>query len=237
MSKKLTGFVAKLNTKKGTSRKGKPYTLYSMRLTDKTGEEIDAWFQCAFDKPDCQEGDYIQVPVTSRDDGNYDVNVGEIKVSKNPPANPTAKKAGGGGTAAPSRSKDSDLFGEIGGYNTEDDIRRMSYTAARTHALEATSLLLEHGGLKLVKADTKAGFAARFDLITETIDKLTIEYFFDAAGGRKLETISDSFEGSPEGDGPLPDTEDDDFETGDDPDDEFALDDDEGDLDDEPEFD
>jgi hypothetical protein len=235
MSKKIVGFVAKVNTKKGTSRKGKPYTLYSMRLSDKGGEEIDAWFQCAFDKPDCQEGDYVQVEVDSRDDGNYDVNVNSIKVSKNPPANPAAKKAASGGGGRKAAPTESDLFGEIGGYNTEDDIRRMSYTAARSHALEAVSLLLANGGLKLVKADTKAGFAARFDLITEAIDKLTIEYFFDAAGGRKLETVSDSFEGSPEGDGPLPDTEEDGFEEGDDPDDEFAQDGD--DLDDDPEFD
>jgi hypothetical protein len=232
MSNKV-GFVAKLNTKKGTSRKGKPYTLYSMRLTDKSGEEIDAWFQCAFDKPECQEGDYVQVPVTARDDGNFDVDVGGIKVSKNPPANPAAKKSGGGGgrKAAPTES---DLFGEIGGYNTEDDIRRMSYTAARTHALEAVSLLLEHGGLKLVKTDSKAGVSSRFDVITEAIDKLTVEYFYDAAGGRKLETVGDSWEGAPEGDGPLPDAEDEDFEDGDDPEDEFAQDDTE--LDDDDDF-
>jgi hypothetical protein len=234
MSKKITGFVAKVNVKKGTSRKGKPYTLYSMRITDKSGEEIDSWFQCAFDKPECQEGDYVQLEVDTRDDGNYDVKVPSIKVAKNPPANPGAKKSTGGGTSAPSRSKDSDLFGEIGGYNTEDDIRRMSYTAARSHAIEVAGLLLANGGLKLVKADTKAGFAARFDLITETVDKLTVEYFYDAAGGRKLETVSDSFEAAPEGDGPLPDTEDEGFDEGEDPDDEFAQD---GDFDDEPDFD
>jgi hypothetical protein len=241
MSKNIIGFVAKLNVKKGTSRKGKPYTLYSMRLTDKSGEEIDAWFQCAFDKPECQEGDYIQVPVTARDDGNYDVVVNGIKVSKNPPANPSAKKRSAGGGTKASGTPTSDLFGEIGGYNTEDDIRRMSYTAARSHALEAVGLLLEHGGLKLVKADTKAGTASRFDLITEAIDKLTIEYYFDAAGGRKLETVSDSFEATPEGDGPLPDAEGDAEELDrlsfeDEAEDEFAQD-EEGDFDDEPEFD
>lgn len=214
MSKTFVAFVAKVNQKKGTSRKGKPYTLFSMRLTDKDGEEIDAWFQCAFDKPECQEGDYIKVVTEPRDDGNFDVKVDSIQVSKNPPANPAAKKkaSGGKGGGAGAKVSESDLFGEIGGYNTEDDIRRMSYTAARTHALEAVGLLLEYGGLKLVKADSKAGVASRFDIITEAVDKLTIEYFFDAAGGRKLTTVADSFEGAPEGDGPLPDAEEDEFE-------------------------
>ncbi len=220
----IVGFVVKVNYKKGKSKKPphKPYTLYSMRLSDKDGEEIDAWFQCGFDKPDCQEGDYVKVTVEARDDGNYDVK--GVQVSKNPPANPAAKAKASSGGGGSSKAKESDLFGSIGGYNTEDDIRRMSWSVSREHAIATVALLLEQGGLKLVKADTKAGAAARFDLITEAIDKLTVEFYYDGATGRKLETVADGFEGSPEGDGPLPDTEDDSFEDGDDPEDEFAVD-------------
>ena len=219
----FVGFVAKINQYNGKSQKtGKPYTLWSMRITDKDGEEVDTWFACGFDKPDCQEGDYVKFTATpsAKREGNMDVDVKSIQVSKNPPANPVAKKAGSGGGA---KTKASDLFGEIGGYNTEDDIRRMSYTAARSHALEAAALLLEYDGIKLPKTDSKAGAAARFDLITEVIDKLTVEYFFDAASGRKLDVVADSFEVL-EGDGPLPDTEDDGFDAADDPDEEFAVD-------------
>jgi hypothetical protein len=228
----IVGFVVKINYKKGKSKKPphKPYTLYSMRLADKGGEEIDAWFQCGFDKPDCQEGDYVKVTVEARDDGNYDVK--GVAVSKNPPANPNAGKSSGGGSGGGAKQKESELFGSIGGYNTEDDIRRMSWSVARDHAIEVVSLLLEHGGLKLVKADSKAGVTSRFETITEAVDKLTVEFYFDGATGRKLETVADSFEGSPEGDGPLPDAEDDGFE--DDASEEFP--DTDGEFDDDPDF-
>lgn len=220
----FVGFVAKINkVTKNSAKTGKPFTLWSFRATDKDGQEIDHWFNCAFDKPDCQEGDYIKFDAepSPRREGNYDVSVPSIKVSKNPPANPAANKpSGGGAKAAP---KASDLFGEIGGYNTEDDIRRMSYTAARTQAIEVVALLLEHGGIKLPKTDSKAGAAARFDLITEAIDKVTVEYFYDAATGRKLEVVADSFEVL-EGDGPLPDADVEDDAFADDPEDEFADD-------------
>lgn len=221
----FVGFVAKINkvTKK-SQKTGKPFTLWSFRASNKDGEEIDHWFNCAFDKPDCQEGDYIKFeanPSTKRE-GNYDVVVPSIQVSKNPPANPTANKpsVGGGAKAAP---KASDLFGEIGGYNTEDDIRRMSYTAARTQAIEVAELLIDNGGIKLKSTNSKAGIAANFDIILGLVDKLTVEYFYDAATGRKLEVVADSFE-TLEGDGALPDSESEDDGFADDPEDEFADD-------------
>ncbi len=120
--------------------------------------------------------------------------------------------AGDGGGGA--KVKTSELFGEIGGYNTEDDIRRMSYAAAREDAVETVKMLLENNGLKLVTADSKAGFATRFDVITSAIDKLTVEYFFDAATGRKLDTVADAGTVDVEGDGELPDSDEPEFEEG-----------------------
>lgn len=216
----FVGFVVKINslTKKSQKPPYKPYTLYSMRVADKDGNEIDSWFQCGFSAPSCQEGDYIKFdaePATRGNPNNHDVKVDSIQVSKNPPANPAAKSGGGtpGGTSAPSRAapKTSELFGEIGGYNTEDDIRRMSYSAARDHALAAVALLLENDGLAMPAAKSKAGQTARFDTILAAVDKLTVEYFYDSATGRKLESVDDSFV-EPEGDGPLPDAEDDGFD-------------------------
>ena len=219
---RVVAFVQKVNSKSGTGRNGKPYTLYSMKLMDKSGEELDGWFQCAFDKPTCNEGDYIQVEVKPNG-SNFDADVSSIKISKNPPARPKpANESGSGGGGA--KVKSSDLFGEIGGYNTEDDIRRMSYSAARDAALKTAELLLEHGGLKLVAADTKAGAASRFDVITSAIDKLTVEYFFDAATGRKLDTVADAGVVNVEGDGPLPAQEDESDEFGEPPEDDGFAD-------------
>lgn len=204
-------FVEKVNSKSGTGRNGKPYTLYSMKLSDKEGNELPGWYQCGFSAPPCKEGDYVKLEATPKGN-NFDVVDGTIKVSKNPPAKPAKKgnsgPGGGGGRAAPA-PKTSDLFGEIGGYNTEDDIRRMSYSAAREAAIKVTEMLLEHDGLKLVKADSKAGAASRFEVITETVDKLTVEYFYDAASGRKLETVADSGKVDTSADDELPETEED----------------------------
>lgn len=201
----FVGFVAKINTKSGTGSTGKPYTLHSMKLKDKDGAEIPGWFQCGFQAPACKEGDYVKVLGTPKGN-NHDV-VGKVLVHKNPPAAPPASNApSGGGSARTAAPKTSELFGEIGGYNTEDDIRRMSYSAARSNALDAVALLLEAKALPLVAATTKAGAASRYDVVTAAIDKLTVEYFFDSASGRKLETVADT-EISTEGDGPVPDEE------------------------------
>ena len=216
------GFITGYHEKSGTGSTGKPYTLYSFQMVDKDGNKLPGYYQCGFNKPACKDGDYVKLEVTAKGN-NWEVTKDSIKTSKNPPAMPTIaeeKKSGGykGGGGGGAKTTKSDLFGDIGGYNTEDDIRRMSYSAARTTATEVVKMLLEHDALKLVKADTKAGAASRFDLITAAVDKLTVEYFYDSATGRKLESVVDAGEPVPEGDGDLPDTtpedlEEDDFDT------------------------
>jgi len=227
----VIGFVEKVSTKSGESSRG-PWTLYSLKLQDKGGDMLPGYYQCGFDHPGCKEGDYVKLEATAKGD-NWDVQKGSVRVSKNPPAKPAAPASTGGGGGKKSyggpKTKTSELFGEIGGYNTEDDIRRMSYSAARDHAISVVRLLVSSGGIKLVKAESKAGSAKCFDLITGAVDKLTVEYFYDSATGRKLETVADMVLDT-EGDGDLPDSkpeakddfEDDDFEsTGEDDDDDF----------------
>jgi hypothetical protein len=209
----VIGFVDKLNTKSGTSSKG-PWTLYSLRLQGKDGDILPGWYSCGFTAPACKEGDYVKLDATAKGD-NWEVVDGSIKVSKNPPAKPAApeNKGGGGkkgGYSGP-KTKTSELFGEIGGYNTEDDIRRMSYSAARSDAVTVAELLVTAGALPLVSPKSKAGKAKNFDIITAAVDKLTVEFFFDAATGRKLETVADT-EVDTSGDGELPDAEDESFD-------------------------
>jgi len=210
------GFITGYHEKSGTGSTGKPYTLYSFQLVDKDGGKLPGYYQCGFNKPACKDGDYVKLEVTAKGN-NWEVVKDSIKTSKNPPAMPTLapteKKSGGGGYGGGAKTTKSDLFGDIGGYNTEDDIRRMSYSAARSTAVDVVALLLDNDALKLVKADTKAGAASRFDLITAAVDKLTVEYFYDSATGRKLESVADRGVPDLEGDGQeLPDTTPDDFE-------------------------
>lgn len=195
-------FVEKVNSRSGTGRNGKPYTLYSLKLMDDHGQSLPGWYNCGFDKPACQERDYVKLEATPKGD-NFDVVKGSIKVSKNPPKAPQSeyeqKRAASGGGGRAATVKTSELFGQIGGYNTEDDIRRMSYSAARSDALRLVEILVSEKALALPAATSKAGAASRFDIITEAVDKLTVEFFFDAATGRKI--------GDPEGDAVAADDE------------------------------
>ena len=213
----VVAFVSKLTTKTGNGPRG-PWTAYSAKLQDKDGNELPGWYQMGFKEPPCKEGDYIKLEAQAKG-SNWTVQEGSIRVSKNPPAAPAPKGGNSGGKSySGPQTKKSDLFGEIGGYNTEDDIRRMSYSAARSDAIRTAELLMAANAIPFVKADAKAGKAKNFDLLVATIDKLTVEFFFDAATGRKLETVADPVE-PPKVEEELPDSEpevddfeDDDFE-------------------------
>lgn len=219
-------FVQKINSKSGTGRNGKPYTLWSMKLSDKEGNELPGWYNCGFNAPNCKEGDYIKLEATPKGQ-NFDVNIASIQTSKNPPARAKSAAPAANSGGARATTKTSELFGDIGGYNTEDDIRRMSYSAARSDAIKVVGLLLENKGLPMSSATGKAGTAARYDEIISMVDKLTVAMFYDAATGRKLETVQDVGITEVEGDGDLPDTEpeddfdDDGFDSGFEDDDDF----------------
>ncbi|MHC4371674.1 MAG: single stranded DNA-binding domain-containing protein [Planctomycetota bacterium] len=185
----VVAFVDKVSSKSGTGRNGKPYTLYSLKLMDESGSALPGWYQNGFDQPACKDGDYVKLDATPKGD-NFEVVKNSIRVSKNPPAKPQSeyeksnpRKGGGSGGAT---VKTSDLFGDIGGYNTEDDIRRMSWSAARSDAISVVELLVEAKALPLPAASSKAGAASRFDIITESVEKLTNQFFVEAATGSKI---------------------------------------------------
>lgn len=205
------GFISKINsvTRKKKSGNG-TYTLHSLRLVDKDGNEVDGWFNNGFDPIEAKQGDYVKFEAAKSDYGqnNYDIAKGSLKVSKNPPAapaealndGPAKPKSGGGGGGSQSRN--------------------IHYQNSRTAALGAVGLLLEHGGLQLPATQSKAGAANRYELIVGAIDKLTVKYFNDLESFRLLETVADTFE-FPQGDGDLPDSEPDAFDDNE-PDDPFG---------------
>jgi hypothetical protein len=202
-NKVVEGFVEVLHEKSGTNARG-AWTAYSIKVQNADGTVDPTWYGFGFEKPKFAKGDYIRFEAEMKADGKGGQFVpGTGSKPKNPPAKPAAPQAqgqggyngprkGGGGGYPPRKPIESKVFGQIGQNNTEDDIRRMSYTAARSAALEAISILLTHDGLPMSAAKTKAGQAERFKEITAAIDKLTVEYFFDAAMGRKLESVADA---------------------------------------------
>ncbi len=191
--KEFIGFVEKIGEKHGTGRNGKPYTMYSMKLQEADGSVLDTWFKLGFNRPTkFKEGDHIKFEATFNEKyNNWDVDQQNVKVNKNPPKKPQSEFEKSQAAKGGAKVTESELFGEIGGYNTEDDVARMTWASARTAAISAAELLIVGNGLKLPK--TKP--ADCFDVITATIDKLTVEYFNDSMGSlRKLETVDDGAE-------------------------------------------
>lgn len=186
------GFVKKLNTKSGTGRNGKPYTLYSMKLADKDGNELPGWFQCGFEKPPCKEGDYIKLSANPNGN-NFDVVKGSIQVSKNSPAAPAS--------VAPSAPQSG---GAGGGGQTQKNIH---YQNSRTAAIELVGLLIENDAIALPAAKNKASASSRFDIITAAVDKLTVRFFNDLESFRLFDTVADAGEAAAEVEEELPDAD------------------------------
>jgi hypothetical protein len=212
MAKEVRGFVRRVFKRPGTGRNGKPYILYSFKLATPEGQEDPTWYQLGFNAPNVKEdwdeaqgkytdgGSYVKFSAETAPDGkSAKVPEDSLKRLKNPPARQPVQAPQGGqgggyrgkGGGGP-KEKDSKLFGKIGGYNTEDDVRRMSYASARGDAIAAIKVLLENDGLAITGAKTKAGQAKRFSEIVAAIDKLTVKFFFDNASGRQLELVADT---------------------------------------------
>ncbi|OGT59959.1 MAG: hypothetical protein A3E01_07715 [Gammaproteobacteria bacterium RIFCSPHIGHO2_12_FULL_63_22] len=196
---KVEGFVEKIFVKEGTNARG-AWQAFSIKLQRASGEVDPRFFQFGFERPKFKEGDYVAFEAEVKDDKAAKFIEGSGSKPKNPPTKPAAPqrpggtggKPGGGGGYKPRPPVESKLFGQIGQNSTEDDVRRISYASARTAALGAVDILLKNDALPMSAAKTKAGQASRFDEVTAAIDKLTIEYFFDSATGRKLSTVADA---------------------------------------------
>lgn len=209
MSDKITveGFVEKLFIKEGNNTRG-AWRAFSLKLQRPSGEIDPRFYQFGFLERNSENGEFAAPPFKEGDFIRFQAEIMDDKVArfvqgsgtkpKNPPSKPASPQAkpggykGGGGGYKPRPPLESETFGKIGGNNTEDDIRRMSYAAARAAALSAVEILLANDGLPMSAAKTKAGQASRFEEITAAIDKLTVEYFFDAALGRKLSSVADA---------------------------------------------
>lgn len=190
MSETIKGFVVKVpERREGKKKDGTPWFKHSFKMSDDDGNEIEEWFQMGFNKPiPFKEGDYITVDAKLGDWG-YEVAGGKIINSEAPEKPKTAM--GGGGS---SKSKHSEIWGEIGGYNTEDDISRMVYRCAREDAIRAVEILGKLDSLPVSEAKGPTGAKKRYEQTLAIIDKLTKRFIADAVTGRVLEHVADEGE-------------------------------------------
>lgn len=210
------GFIAKIGEKSGKSNKGRAWTIYSIKLEKEDGSELDKWISAGFDKPSVREGDYVKI-IAEENDKGY-LNASEIKKLKNAPARSKAAAGGSGGD----------------GRGSQATQKSIHYQSARKDALNLVALLLAQDALPLTSAKGKAGEAKRFVELSALVDKLTVQYFFDAETQRLLDSVADAGAVAAADVGKLPEDSDDDEEEDDE---EESDDSDEGDDDEDEEDD
>lgn len=202
MSEARKGFVHKTfrnQSKEGASRQ---WFAYSFKIEDENGEVDPMFYQFGFnnDLP-FKEGDYISFEADPKDAKAMTFVEGSGRILKNPPARKAAAQGGNSGA----KETSSDLFGSIGGYNTEDDIRRMTWANCRSDSVALVGILLQNDALPMSVAKSKAGQSSRFDEINAFVDKKTVEFYYDSATGRKLKNIADAGKVNTDPDIELPD--------------------------------
>lgn len=190
------GFVAKIFTKSGDSKRGK-WVADSFKIEDEEGNEDPYFYQMGFREkgkldvpPKFKEGDYIVFDYEDKDDSARKYLEGTGKIKKNKVKSASTSTASAGGAPA------------SGGGNTQQNIH---YQNSRTAAIELVGLLLEHKALPVTGANSKAGTAARYDEITAAVDQLTVKLFNDLESFRLFETVQDIGVVDTSADGDLPD--------------------------------
>ena len=195
MSKTAQGFVAKIFTKTGSSKRG-PWVADSFKIQDEEGNEDPYFYQMGFREkgqldvpPKFKEGDYIVFDYDDKDDSARTYLAGTGKIKKDPPV----KKQAAATTSAPAANS-----------STQQNIH---YQSSRKDAIELVELLLDVDALPHTKTKSAAGVAARFDEITAAVDQLTVKFFNDIETFRVFETVQDTGEVDSSADGHLPEDE------------------------------
>lgn len=175
----VKGFVSKITSKDGMGKRGK-WTVYSMKLELENGIEFEKWISLGFEAPKVKEGDYVDIKLEENSKGF--LNAVDIKSLKNPPAKPNRSGAPASG-AAPAKAAGTYVSA------TQTSIH---YQSARKDAIEVLKLLQSQDALPLSAAKTKAGEAKRYEELIALVDKLTVQFFYDAETHRLLSTVVDA---------------------------------------------
>lgn len=190
----IEGVVKKISTKTGKGRGGKAWTLYSFVLGLDDGSESE-WITFGFDKePPFEEGDRVNVGAESDKNGYLKYKEGSGRIVSTKPVGSgaatgvsepqPAARAGTEGAAAPSA---------ISPRAVAEDTRQRQIVAQHSQemAIGIVGLLLQHNGLPVTGAQTKAGEAKRFEEIVAAVDKFTIKFHNDVVTGRLNATVAD----------------------------------------------
>lgn len=182
----LEGVVSRINSRSGNGRKGK-WTLYSFLLAVADGTE--KWVTFGFDKaPPFKEGDRVNIGVNEDDKGYLTYIEGTGRIIAPKPAEKVQPSNGGSG--------DKPATAQTGGVSSQSNTgadRQSQIVAQHSQemAIAMVGLLLQHDGLPVSGAKTKAGEAKRFEEIVAAVDKFTIKFHNDVVTGRLHTTVAD----------------------------------------------
>jgi hypothetical protein len=193
MSQEFRGFVVKINTKNGTGKTGKPWTLYSIKLESEDGTELKDWLSIGFDRPKFKEGDYVKLTAAPNKNGYMQVDANSVLVSKNPPARGGSKGEVSGASASTGSSS-------RGNYSKGG----VDWNSAVARSIELVDLLIKHDALNLSAAKGASGIEKRRTEIEAIVDKYTVKLYNDVMSLRLLETVQDPGVPDTAADGPLP---------------------------------
>lgn len=169
------GEVAFVDERSGTTKRGRAWTAYSLKLKLENGE-LSEKLDAGFEKPAVKKGDYIEV-VTEKNDRGYEA-ISSIKAAEAPKAKPVH-------TAIPNQAQQT---AEVGA----DRQTQIVLQHSQEMAIAEVALLLEHEALPITGASTKAATAKRYEEIHQAIKKLTVELYNDVVTGRVLENVADA---------------------------------------------
>jgi len=159
MKQETKGFVETIGCKEGTTKKGKFWKLYSVKIQG-------IWYSCGFNNdPGCKEGAYVSFnwEIDDRDNKAIDMGSFEIQV-------PTQGVTTGLGDAAstPTTTDSKDLY-----WARKDVQARIGY--ARAAAIDIIQVAVTSDIIPLGTKATKA--SDKFDLLLDIVDMTTMHFF------------------------------------------------------------
>lgn len=207
----FTGTVGKILDRNVQTRKGRA-TFYSVKL-----DEHEEWISLGTRRPTTfQEGDQVTITANQNAKGYWDAENVEVAPAKQRSAGSSTPASGVGSTSEGTVREGTRQVGNVAaGSGSADRQAAITHQHSQEMAIQTVAVLLEHDGLPLTKASTKAGEAKRFNEIVAAIDKFTVKYHKDVETQRLFATVADMGVVSTEADAPLPETADSEDDDGD----------------------
>jgi hypothetical protein len=188
----LEGVVKKINSKPYNGRR-KSGLVWSFLLIEDSGAEN--WVTFGFDKePPFEEGDRVAIEYTEKNGyKTYTEGTGRIIPTKTVGGG-SSQSSGPGvvSTGAASVSAQSTVSGSDERAAKEATRQgQIVWQHSQEMAISKIGLLLQHDGLPMSVAKTKAAQAQRYAEISAAIDKETVKAYNDVLSLRLLQTVAD----------------------------------------------